>query len=401
MNEPLQRLTYLFERYYYKTATPEEVEELFSIINTGLYDDALLSLMHRLWNEEGTGITDIDSLSPEQILTNIFEVDAAANAYTVSKIAPGRIWPKVLAAASVLLFIGLIWYFFQFHQITSKNPLVVKRNCSRHDASPGRNRAFLQLGNGKTILLDTANNGVLAKQGLVAIKKTANGQLMYQYAKTKSGLSATNLISTPNGGQYQVTLSDGTKVWLNAASSIKFPACFTGNHRQVQITGEVYFEVAKDPAKPFEVFTNRGNIRVLGTHFNIMDYDDESKMKTTLLEGAVNIQNNGFDARLKPGQQAVSQSTGPVSVVDNVDIEDEIAWKEDVFQFNDAGVDAVMRQMARWYNLKPVYHSHIPTKQFTGHISRNVKASQLITMLKYSGINLHIDGGSLILDQSN
>jgi ferric-dicitrate binding protein FerR (iron transport regulator) len=165
----------------------------------------------------------------------------------------------------------------------------------------------------------------------------------------------------------------------------------------VEITGEAYFEVTKNSDMPFKVKTNRAEVEVLGTHFNIMAYDDENVMKTTLLEGAVNITNGSFSAKLKPGQQAQIRSSGKSKVVDDVDIEDEIAWKNGIFQFSDAGVDDILRQVARWYDLDIAYKGKVPDREFTGHISRNVKASELLNMLNYAGINLKIEGNKVIV----
>jgi ferric-dicitrate binding protein FerR (iron transport regulator) len=192
-------------------------------------------------------------------------------------------------------------------------------------------------------------------------------------------------------------LPDGTKVWLNSASSLRFPTRFTGVSRQVEITGEAYFEVTKKPAMPFRVKTNRAEIEVLGTHFNVMAYDDESIMKTTLLEGAVNIKSGTFSARLKPGQQAQINTTGQNKVINDVDLDDETAWKNGIFQFRDAEIDVILRQAARWYDVDVSYKSKVPAKEFTGRISRNVKASELLNMLKYAGINLGIEGKNIIV----
>jgi ferric-dicitrate binding protein FerR (iron transport regulator) len=215
--------------------------------------------------------------------------------------------------------------------------------------------------------------------------------------KSVSDNSALNTITTPRGGQYQVVLPDGSKVWLNAASSIEFPTSFTGNTRNVSITGEAYFEVAKNAAKPFLVKTNRAVIEVLGTHFNVMAYDDEAEMKTTLLEGAVKVKSGSTSNYLRHGQQAVLNATGQTRVLDDVDVDDATAWKNGIFQFNDAGIEVIMRQASRWYDVNVSYEGQIPVKQFTGRISRKVKASELLNMLAYTGVKFRIEGKNIIV----
>ncbi|MEB0250185.1 FecR domain-containing protein, partial [Mucilaginibacter sp. 5B2] len=267
------------------------------------------------------------------------------------------------------------------------------------DALPGGNKAVLTLANGKTIVLDNAENGTLAKEGTTLVKKTTDGQVIYNTNALAGDEAAPsiNTISTPRGGQYQVVLPDGTQVWLNSASSLTFPTRFTGRSRQVKITGEAYFEVTKNTLMPFKVKTNRADIEVLGTHFNVMAYDDEVIMKTTLLEGAVSITSGTFSARLKPGQQAQIKSSGQNKIINDVDVDDETAWKNGIFQFREVGIDAILRQAARWYDVPVTYNGKVPDKVFTGRISRNVKASVLLDILKYTGVNLKIEGNKIIV----
>jgi ferric-dicitrate binding protein FerR (iron transport regulator) len=200
-----------------------------------------------------------------------------------------------------------------------------------------------------------------------------------------------NTVATPRGGQYQLVLNDGSKVWLNSASSLSFPAVFKGKTREVEITGEAYFEVAKNAKMPFKVKVNNTVVEVFGTHFNIMAYNDEAEMTTTLLEGSVKISNKQYTNMLKPGQQATINHNGPIRVTDEPDADDAIAWKEGIFQFRDADLEAIMRQAARWYDVQVSFAGKIPSKEFTGRISRNVKASELMGMLKYMGVNFKIE----------
>jgi transmembrane sensor len=392
------RLRYLFDRYYSKTATPKERDELFTIIKDGAGNEELSLLIRQAWDDLKPTTPLFSTDKTNAMLSKILGADAS------QKHSKNRnnifLWAKISTAAVALLFVGFGVYLHKhrLHKYTQTAFVRTKRHLS-HDALPGGNKAVLTLANGKTIILDNAQNGTLAQQGATLINKTADGQLLYN-AKSQANTTAapeTNVITTPRGGQYQIILPDGTKVWLNSASSLRFPTYFTGTSRQVEITGEAYFEVTKNPAMPFKVKTNRADIEVLGTHFNVMAYDDESVMKTTLLEGAVNITSGNFSARLKPGQQAQINKTGQNKVVDNVDTDDETAWKNGIFQFRDAGIDVILRQAARWYDVDIAYKNGVPPREFTGRISRNVKASELLNILKYAGIDIKIEGKEIIV----
>ncbi|MBD1366615.1 FecR family protein [Mucilaginibacter sp. ZT4R22] len=390
------RLQYLFDKYYNQTATPQERDELFAIIDAGKCDEELSRYIRQAWDELKPGEPLFDPERSSAILKNIL---GSADADTSKK--PGKpliLWGKIAAAAVMLLFVGFCAHkYLRQKKTVQTQAVVVKRPA--HDALPGGNKAILTLANGKTIVLDNAQNGTLAKQGATIVKKTADGQLLYNAAAIADNnpTPSINTIVTPRGGQYQIILPDGTKVWLNAASSLRFPTFFTGKTREVNITGEAYFEVAKNPAMPFKVKTNRAEIEVLGTHFNIMAYDDEATMKTTLLEGAVNIKSGSFNARLKPGQQAQITANGQSKVVDDVDVDDETAWKNGIFQFRDAGIDMILRQASRWYDVDVVYKGKIPHREFNGRIARNVKASELLNMLEYTGVKLKIEGKNIIV----
>jgi len=397
MNTSRLRLRYLFDRYYSKTATLQERDELFAIIEAGESDHVLSALIQKAWDEMETGQPFFDPNKTNVILNNVL---VSGQSLKIPKNYNRKLnWIKVSAAAVVMLFMGIVAYQYVAKRKKTVTHIAVNPQRPHNDALPGSNKAVLTLANGKTITLDDAQNGTLAQQGSTIVKKAANGQLVYNVAalaKTNTAPSI-NTIATPRGGQYQVILPDGTKVWLNSASSLRFPTRFTGNLRQVEITGEAYFEVTKNAAMPFKVKTNRAEIEVLGTHFNVMAYDDENVMKTTLLEGAVNINSGSFSAKLKPGQQAQIRSSGKNKVVDDIDMEDEIAWKNGIFQFRDAGIDDILRQASRWYDLDIVYKGNTPVREFNGHISRNVKASELLNMLKYAGIELKIEGNKIIV----
>lgn len=390
------RLQYLFYRYYNKTTTTQERDELFAIIDAGDRDEELSQLIRQAWDGLNSGEPLFDANKSDAILKSIITSGRADK----PKKSGGTVvlWSKIAAAAVMLLFVSFCIQRYIHPKKAEQTQAVVVKHPPR-DALPGGNKAILTLANGKAIILDNAQNGTLAKEGATVVKKTADGQLLYNAAAmaVNNPTPSINTIVTPRGGQYQVILPDGTKVWLNAASSLRFPTFFTGKTREVNITGEAYFEVAKNPAMPFKVKTNHAEIEVLGTHFNVMAYDDESVLKATLLEGAVNITSGNFSARLKPGQQAQIKTNGQSRVVDDVDVDDETAWKNGIFQFRDAGVDMILRQASRWYDVDVVYKGKIPHREFNGRISRNVKASELLKMLEYTGLELKIEGKNIIV----
>ncbi|WP_158995645.1 FecR family protein [Mucilaginibacter sp. L196] len=393
MNRIDTRLIYLFNLYFEKTATQDEVDELFKLLQTS-DDEQLTFFIRQAWDDLQVTKPLFDPSQSEDILNRILHTRTAKNkVFNTLPIKKMFVWRKFATAAAVLFFIGIGFYL----QNKVNKPQIITAKLL-HDVMPGGNKATLTLANGSSIILDTAHNGVLAKQGNSIINKTKNGQLVYSADPNEQAATpVTNTISTPRGGQYQVVLPDGSKVWLNAASSIKYPTFFNGKKRLVEITGEAYFEVAKNASMPFIVKSNRAEVEVLGTHFNIMAYDDETLMKTTLLEGSVKITSGKTSDILKPGEQALLNEKGQLQVTDDVDVNEETAWKNGLFQFKDADVESIMRQLGRWYNVTISYEGKICARQYTGKISRNVKASELLNMLKYTGLNSRIEGKNIII----
>jgi transmembrane sensor len=306
----------------------------------------------------------------------------------------------VAAAIIVIIGTGTLWLIRG-----ASHDVVKTSDTERHqnDVSPGGSRAVLTLANGSVIILDSAANGELAKQGNATILKTANGQLAYNLLNEKPTEAFYNTLATPRGGQYQLVLPDGSKVWLNAASSIRFPVAFTGGTRNVEITGEAYFEVAKDKAKPFHVKARGMEVEVLGTHFNINAYPDEPGIRTTLLEGSVKIvvdrqtQRRQQDMILLPGQQA--RVEGGINLVKKADIDQVMAWKNGLFNFNDADLQTVLRQLARWYDIDIKFEGNGPVRSFHGKITRDLNLSQVINLLQEVEVKFRIEGKTLIVTQ--
>lgn len=308
------------------------------------------------------------------------------------------------AAAAILLFLASVGYFLiNKKEQTASRPLAAKE--VKHDILPGGNRATLTLANGSTIILDSAQNGLLSKQGNTQIVKLANGKLAYQNENSNPATIQYNTITTPRGGQYQLTLSDGSQVWLNAASSITFPTSFVGDKREVKITGEAYFEVAHNAAMPFRVllppsgeYKGAGAVEVLGTHFNINAYEDEGVIKTTLLEGSVKVSEGNASVHIKPGTQAViGQNSDKITINNNVDLDEVVAWKNGLFYFNQADIKVVMRQISRWYNVDVLYEGKIPEREFQGEMQRDLNLSQVLKLLNQNKINFKIEGNQLII----
>jgi hypothetical protein len=299
---------------------------------------------------------------------------------------------NVAAAAIILVAIGAGTYYYI--QLNAKRSFIANSTKAiKHDVDPGNNKAILTLENGAKLVLDSAKIGTLAKKGKISIRKTKDGQLIY--AVDRGNDAATNepitynTITTPRGGQYQVILPDGTKVWLNAASSLKFPTAFASNQRSVELIGEAYFEVTKNTAKPFMVKVDKMQVKVLGTHFNIMAYSDEAEIKTTLLEGAIQLNNGSKRNFLKPGQQGIVKDDN-VQVID-ADTDEAIAWKNGFFEFRRVSIQDIMKQLSRWYDTEVTYEGKIPDDEFVGKIERNVKLSQVLHILELNHVHFKIE----------
>lgn len=299
----------------------------------------------------------------------------------------GIAWPKWVAAAAVILGIIAVGTYFWAERTIMPATTEKAGAVAEADIAPGGNKAMLTLANGAQIVLDSANNGVLATQGNTAIIKSQSGQLIFDISKQTAGTDdiapdAINTLSTPKGGQYVIILPDGTKVWLNAQSSLHFPTAFNAKERVVQLSGEAYFEVAKDKRKPFHVQSKGADIEVLGTHFNVMAYTNEPIMETTLLEGAIKVSKDNRSETIRPGKQVQLSDQG--MQIRSIDTVDAVAWKNGIFQFNDTHLKNIMRQVERWYDVKIDYAS-LPDKRYNGMVFRNSNLSEVLKMLEMAG----------------
>jgi transmembrane sensor len=301
-----------------------------------------------------------------------------------------RLW--IAAAVVFILLLGGTAWFFINHTHKGQVP-VAQAATPKRDVAPGHNGAILTLSNGKKILLDSAGNGVLASNSGVAVIKK-DGAIAYQ---GKTGEMVYNMVATPKGRQWQLTLSDGTRVWLNAGSSLRYPVSFPGKERLVEMTGEVYFEVAQNANAPFIVQTPKQSIQVLGTHFNVNAYGDEPIFRTTLLEGSVQVMNSHKKVVIKPGQQADNNYTTGALAVKDANVDDAIAWINGRFKFDNSDLKTVMRQIARWYDVEVEYRGNIPNSQFGGGTYRNNNLSEVLQVLELSGVHFKLEERKIIV----
>ncbi|TRW21942.1 FecR family protein [Flavobacterium zepuense] len=381
-----ERVRALFDKYLTSQISEEELNELLDHFNISEDKGILMELIseelskENMLNDHEGLIGDIDSSLQKKIFSRT---------RPVSRIR--KLLPAISIAAMILLGLSFVGLMLVMRSKKQGNEVVVK---NRNDIAPGGSVATLTLSDGSKVDLNSIKNGSIAKQSGTTISKTADGQVIY----TNVGKSATlqyNTIETPKGGEYQVVLPDGTKVWLNAASSLKYPTSFSSlKKRDVELTGEAYFEVVRNKVQPFRVKTAKQTVEVLGTHFNIMAYSNEAGTSTTLLEGSVKVSNGKSYKIIKPGQQAVVQQDIKVQ---QADTDATIAWKNGRTYFKNTDIPTMMRTISRWYNVEVIYQGEVNHELFTGGISRKSNLSSLVKILASSGIHASIEDHKLIV----
>lgn len=378
------RIIYLISGYINHSLTTTETEELdnwkaASPSNAQLFEE-LLDPTYRKENIVGWK-TDDTEISLDRL--------KARRSHEPQK---RRLWWPYVAAMSLLLATGLYYYQSRTIQPTEQTVLV-------NDVEPGNSKAILRLADGSTIQLDDTGNGTIAQQSGVSIVKTVDGGIIYQVNNTERTASSAlyNTIEIPKGGKYQVRLPDGSEVWLNAASTLKYPVSFKEHgERRVELSGEAYFIVAHNKAQPFVVKTANQEVTVLGTEFNVNAYTDENRTITTLLHGSVKVQSDNL-AMLKPGQQTILSNRQ--LKVQTADTEAAAGWRNGMFLFHSIDMKSIMRQLERWYNVE-VDIATIPDNQFYGEIPRDVKLSQVLSMLEAtSGLKFKIEGRRITMQQ--
>ncbi len=384
-----ERLTYLLARYRDDDISPAELEEL----SASFQEEAGQDLFSEVVSEEIAAYED--TLTPSQELR--FN-DMARRAYEIDKVSvvPGkpvrmlrfRTWA---AAAAILLLAGVGYWWMENRPAMPQ----LAKDQSSPVISAGKTGAVLTLADGSEMVLDSLGNGVIAQQGGASLR-LSGGALSYNPSIATDAEVMYNTMTTPRGRQFRVTLPDGTKAWMNAASSLRFPVAFSGNTRRVVVQGEVYFEVAADADKPFQVQVgNKASIDVLGTSFNINAYNNESTIYTTLLQGSVKVSAGASAAVLHPGQQAqVGRGEEPAITVNNaINIEKVMAWKNGLFNFEGATLEEVMKQLERWYDIEVVYEGRPPVTRFVGEMEMNMPLKDLLSMLSEMNVHFRIEAG--------
>lgn len=298
-----------------------------------------------------------------------------------------------VAAAAIIVLLGGSFYFWSSSKKSTDIVLVNKNeNRFKNDIEPGGNKAVLELADGSQLILDNQQNGTIAQQGNMNVIKLNSGQVSYDKKGDPAEEVFYNTLSTPRGGQYQIILPDGSKAWLNASSSLRFPTAFNGKERVVELTGEGYFEITRNKSMPFKVKADEMTVEVLGTHFNVMAYANEQSVKTTLLEGLVKVSGKELSSFLKPGQQAAFLAEKNTINITSSDTEEAVAWKNKLFWFHDADIKTVMRQIERWYDVEVVFEATV-TKKFKGSIPMDLSAIKVFNILEQTGgVHFRIDG---------
>ena len=361
----------LVKRYLENSATQEEVDLFFHLLEQGKLEASLQKL---------APAAD-DSLAPGELSAGKKQL---AHSYQLLRYA---------VAASVLLAILTAVFLSSSKKVPVTTSLAQKNTMPQ--AAPGTKKAILTLSNGQQVTLGGVTQNLTDGNASMVAK---SNRIEYQ----RSNVAAEpeyHSISTPKGGEYQLTLPDGTQVWLNAGTSLRYPTAFSGSQRRVELTGEAYFEVVKNPAKPFVVHTNGADIKVLGTAFNVMAYADESFLKTTLAEGSVAMTANGDEVVLKPGEGATVVATGNRIEVAAADLDQDLAWKNGNFYFRKTELAAIMKQIARWYDLEIRYAGAVPKKHFAGRIPRQNNLSDVLDVFRLSGIQFSMTGRTLVVEE--
>lgn len=338
-------------------------------------------------------LMDKQSVVEKKLLNKINnEIDALQNAEAKKKKPYYLHLIKYAAAVAVLVMLATGSYFFLKKEPVKKIAIHVP-----HDVLPGGNKAILTLANGQQVVLTGAQKGQIATQGIMTIHKTADGMIEYLAGSDQppANPDAFNTISTPRGGQFWVTLPDGSKIFLNAASTLKYPVVFDAKERKVTLTGEAYFDVVHDSKQPFMVIAAGQIIKDVGTHFNINAYHDEPIISTTVSQGRVSISNAQHQVLLSAGEQAqVKNSDRNAHIsIKTVDIEEALAWKDGRFVFDNENIHSIMRKLARWYDIEPEYVSNLPEIGFGGSVSRNKNISEVLKVLELTqAVHFKIDG---------
>ena len=375
----MKKLQRLLTRYTKGAASPEEkefVEQYYSLFeqeaDLNMSESERKQLVDANWEKMENGMNEPQS------------------GKLIYMLATRKRW---IAAAVIFLIAGAGWFWYAGTGTNTDNPV---QTATAEDIAPGRNGAILTLDNGKEILLDSSGSGVIATQHGSKVILNDNG-VAYAPEEKPSSAIVYNTLSTPRGRQFHIDLPDGTSVWLNAASSIRFPASFSGKERKVYITGEAYFEVTANKSMPFVVDVNgKAEVQVLGTVFNVNAYEDGNAIYTSLLQGSIRMKHQQTSVTLLPGQQTLISSKG-MELVPHADTEMAVAWKNGKFQFSFTPIDEILRQLARWYDVDVIYERGVPDLAFTGMLRRDYTLKQALSILETMGVHFRTEGRKLIV----
>lgn len=389
-------LRHLIACYLNGTLNAQQGEQLLLALEQE--EAAVLALLGEMMAEPVAGSEPVD---PEQMafsLQKVLAVDRApAPVIQVQRVHfLRRNWVRWTAAAVFIIAITTVVVVNTNRKDTEPGAGFTQ---NADVAAPGTNRAVVTLANGQVVSLDSLRQGLLAQQDGVDLVKLADGQIAY---RKEDGEPVTelryNTLTNPKGSKViDMTLGDGTRVWLNAGSSVTYPVAFANNERKVQITGEACFEVAHDTRRPFYVTKGETQVRVLGTHFNVNAYEDEPDIKITLLEGSVEVENRQGRLRIRPGEQAVTIANKQPAIAGEVDTDQVMAWKNGLFQFNYTPMQSVFRELSRWYDIEVVYERGAPDIKLWGEMKRDLTLSQVLRGLGKIGVNFRIEGKKLII----
>lgn len=370
-------------------ATDAEQEELRMLMAEAENEEQVKQMINDTWTSFESRQGPFAKRESRTMLQNILQ----------KKITPVRrigLLVKI-AAAVILISISAALYFSVTNKNASNTGIAsTGKQLVKNEVTPGGDKALLTLADGTVIMLDSVNNGTIASNENFTVTKTAEGKVIFNPTAgsipSKAGVGF-NTMSTPRGGQYKLRLPDGTDAWLNAASSIRYPSAFSGNERKVEITGEVYFEVAKNAKMPFRVMANGTEVRVLGTHFNVNAYADEAVVQTTLIEGSVQVTKGNSSAMLVPGQQANIDAENKLTLIKDADIEECLAWKNGFFIFRATNIKSIMRQVSRWYDVDVDYELPTDELEFSGAVSRKDHVSEILKIMELTGlVHFKIEG---------
>ncbi|MBV7533730.1 FecR family protein [Chitinophaga sp. sic0106] len=383
--EQQQVFKQLLDKYLAGTISAGEKKHLEAMLASDQYRDYLESHIDHDWEQLPATPDKTDPVG-EAIFSRIQEHNA-----TTVPVSSRRIWAAAAVAAILITGVGL---YITLKPSPAKQLVAANKPT---DVGPGGDKAILTLANGQKVVLDSGRQGVILSQAGITVQKNGTGQIVYEVSGNNEAPVEYNTITTPPGGQFQVVLPDGSRVWLNSCSSLHFPTSFKAKQRSVDLKGEGYFEIAANEHQPFNVTVNEINIQVLGTRFNVMAYADEEDIRTTLLQGAVKLWSNNQPLVLKPGEEGRFNRKQATMTTVAGNEEEALAWKNGYFSFEHADLKSIIRQLGRWYDLEIIYEGALPEARFMGMISRNGPLSGAMNVLKGMGVNSRLEGKTLVI----